>query len=423
MNEIKLENVALIYIELPDSNPEQDLYELKELISTAQGQIRLEFTQKRTSLDANTVVGSGKAEEIKRAIEMCENDNPVDLAVFSCQLNATQRKNLKKALDCDVIDKIDLILDIFALRATSAEGKKQVELAQLSYNLATRPEGSNLSRQGAGIGTRGPGETKLETNKRVIRDKITRLKRELKEIESRRNVTRKKRNENNMFTVALVGYTNAGKSTLFNAITQADVYADNKLFATLDTTVRNVMLPDGLEFLLCDTVGFLNDLPHALLNAFKSTLEEAATANLLLNVCDISDENVANHIKVTEETLLQLGVDAPIIRVFNKCDKQHPAALEFADINSAGTASQTIFVSALTGKNLDVLLYTIGEYVRKQYAVMKLKVSHADSAKLLSRLNKLSAQIKDVAYFDDYVVYKTILPRKHADSLSEYITF
>ena len=223
--------------------------------------------------------------------------------------------------------------------------------------------------------------------------------------------------------LTISGRTNAGKSTLFNAITQADVYADNKLFATLDTTVRNVMLPDGLEFLLCDTVGFLNDLPHALLNAFKSTLEEAAAANLLLNVCDISDENVANHIKVTEETLLQLGVDAPIIRVFNKCDKQHPAALEFADINSAGTASQTIFVSALTGKNLDVLLYTIGEYVRKQYAVMKLKVSHADSAKLLSRLNKLSAQIKDVAYFDDYVVYKTILPRKYADSLSEYITF
>lgn len=420
MKDIKIENVALVYIEFSDNNCEQDLYELRELIGTAQGNIQMEFTQKRTIADANTVVGSGKLEEIKRAIE--NGIEPIDLVVFSCPLNTTQRVNIRKALDCDVIDKIDLILDIFALRASSAEGKKQVELAQLSYNLATRPS-ANFSRQGAGIGTRGPGETKLETNKRTIRDKITRLRRELKEIELRRKVTRKKRIDNNVFTVALVGYTNAGKSTLFNAITQANAYADNKLFATLDTTVRNVALPDGLEFLLCDTVGFLNDLPHMLLDAFRSTLEEASTADLLLNVCDISDANVENHIIVTENTLSELGVTAPIIRVYNKCDKQQQSTAEFKLFNCETQSVKSVFVSALTGKNIDVLLYLIDEYVQQRFAVINLKASHSESPALLSQLNKISAHIRDVQYSDDYVIYKTVILRKYVDYVSKYITF
>ncbi len=211
MSKIIVENVVLVYVELPDSHIEQDLYELEELISTAQGKIVLTCNQKRRSIDAKTVVGSGKLDEIRSAIELL--DKKVDVVIFSCNLNSTQRFTLKKSLNCDVIDKFDLILDIFALRATSAEGKKQVELAQLSYNLATKEE-SDFSRQGAGIGTRGPGETKIETNKRIARERIFRLKQELREIEKHRDLTRKSRHDNGMFTVALVGYTNAGVSRL-----------------------------------------------------------------------------------------------------------------------------------------------------------------------------------------------------------------
>lgn len=414
---IKVENVALVYVELPNANVEQDMYELEELITTAQGEIKLHCTQKRNSIDANTVLGKGKLDELKRTIDML--DCEIDVVIFSCSLNATQRATLNKTLGCDVIDKIDLILDIFALRATSAEGKKQVELAQLSYNLATKPEG-DFSRQGAGIGTRGPGETKLETNKRLARDRMYRLRQELKEIEKRRDLTRKKRQENGIFTVALVGYTNAGKSTLFNRITQSEVYADNKLFATLDTTVRKVIMPNGVEILICDTVGFLKELPHALLNAFKSTLEEATKADLLLNVCDASDENVAKHIQVTEETLTELNTTAPIVRVFNKCDKlKHTAAL--FDITDSSVSS--IFVSALTGKNIDVLLDIVNKYVMSKYAIVTLHVPHGDSAKLLSELNRYSAQCQSVDYLDEYVQIKVIIAKKYVDVIAKYISF
>ena len=412
-----MENVALMYVELPSANVEQDLYELKELIRTAQGEIKLESTQKRNSVDANTVVGKGKLEELKRAIEAL--DCTIDVVIFSCPLNATQRATLKKELDIDVIDKIDLILDIFALRANSAEGKKQVELAQLSYNLATRTEG-NFSRQGAGIGTRGPGETKLETNKRLARERIYRLRQELKEIEKHRALTRKQRAENGVFTVALVGYTNAGKSTLFNRLTEADVYADDKLFATLDTTVRRVKLPNGVEILICDTVGFIKELPHGLLEAFKSTLEEATRADLLLNVCDVSDENVAKHIEVTEQTLAELNTTAPILRVYNKNDK-------FARTESMGELAfdnaSSVFVSALTGKNIDVLLEKIQNYVMEKYAIVNLTVPHAESAKLLSLLNRYNAQCQNIDYTDDYTKIKAVIAKKYVGVVAQYICF
>lgn len=411
---VNVENVALVYIELPNSNVEQDMYELEELVHTAQGDIKLHCSQKRNSVDNTTVVGKGKLEELRRTIDML--DCEINVVIFSCPLNAMQRANLSKELDCDVIDKIDLILDIFALRATSAEGKKQVELAQLSYNLATKPEG-NFSRQGAGIGTRGPGETKLETNKRQARERMYRLRQELKEIEKHRDLTRKKRQENGMFTVALVGYTNAGKSTLFNRLTESAVYADDKLFATLDTTVRNMNTPQGVQILICDTVGFINELPHTLLNAFKSTLEEATRADLLLNVCDVSDENVAKHIEVTEQTLAELNTTAPIVRVYNKCDK-----LTANNPLGVGNGS-SVFVSALTGKNIDVLLEIIDKHVMSKYAKVKLHVSHAESSKLLSELHKYSAECQSVNYLDDYVEIAVVISKKYVDLISKYIVF
>ena len=413
--DIKIENVALMYVELPDSNAEQDIYELTELIRTAQGEVKLQCTQKRSSVDPETVVGKGKLEELKSALD-CRDD--IDVVIFSCRLSATQRTVLKKELNCDVIDKIDLILDIFALRATSAEGKKQVELAQLTYNLATKPSG-DFSRQGAGIGTRGPGETKLKTNKRVARERIYRLRRELNEIEKRRELTRKRREENGVFTVALVGYTNAGKSTLFNRLTQAQVYADDKLFATLDTTVRRIKMDNGVEILLCDTVGFINDLPHALLNAFKSTLEEATRADLLLNVCDASDENVAQHIEVTERTLAEIGAFAPLVRVYNKCDKLTSEAMGRA---AFGDSVTSVFVSALTGKNVDVLSEIIARYVSEKYAVVSLRAAHTESAKLLSELNKYGANCLDVSYDDAGVRIKAVLSKKYVGAIAKYVS-
>lgn len=414
---INIENVALVYLELPNSDIEQDLYELTELIHTAKGEIKLQCSQKRNSAEPDTVIGKGKLQELKHSLETI--DCNIDVVIFSCPLNATQRVTLAKELDCDVIDKIDLILDIFALRATSAEGKKQVELAQLNYNLATKPE-KGFSRQGAGIGTRGPGETQLETNKRTARERIYRLRTELKEIEKHRMITRKQREENGLFTVALVGYTNAGKSTLFNRLTQSDVYADNKLFATLDTTVRRLKTPNGVEILLCDTVGFIKDLPHSLLNAFKSTLEEARNADLILNVCDVSDENVAKHIDVTENTLAQLNATAPIVRIYNKSDKIIKTE-SLGDVVFENTPS--VFISALTGKNIDLLMMKIQEFVMEKYAIVNLHVALGESAKLLSDLNKYNAQLKNVKYDEYGADINVIIAKKYISIFAKYIKF
>ncbi len=409
MAKTKITNVALVYVEPPNANVQQDLQEIQRLVETAQGKTIATFTQKRNFLDPTTVIGIGKIEEIKNALPLTEED--VEVVIFSCELNSQQRKYLQEQLELDVIDKIDLILDIFALRAQSAEGKKQVELAQLTYNLATKPS-KNFSRQGAGIGTRGPGETKLETNKRLIRDRIHRLKMELQQIEQHRTVTRKQRAENDVFTVGLVGYTNAGKSTLFNLLTKNQVYADDKLFATLDTTVRKCLLPSGREVLFCDTVGFIKQLPHQLINAFKSTLEETLLADLLLNVCDISDKNVENHIEVTEQLLGELGVTCPILRVYNKCDV---ATNSFVQLDKPA-----IFISAKTGKNIDTLLEQVEKYLQSQYATVKMKVSFADYSKVISLLNKHNAQF--TANFDEQsaLLSVTIL-RKYLDKFIQYI--
>jgi len=409
MKNTTITNDLLVYVERPDANVTQDLHELEELIKTANGKIVLTISQKRNTLDPTTVLGIGKIEEIKRSLEMVEE---IEVAIFSCELDSQQRKFLQNELNIDIIDKIDLILDIFALRAQSAEGKKQVELAQLTYNLATKPN-KNFSRQGAGIGTRGPGETKLETNKRLIRDRIHHLRQELKTIEQHRELSRKERKRNPVFTIALVGYTNAGKSTLFNLLTENQVYADDKLFATLDTTVRKTALPNGVNVLFCDTVGFIKDLPHQLINAFKSTLEEAVLADLVLNVCDISDENVENHIDVTEQLLGELGVTAPILRVYNKCDLMDSLPI-------VPTNRPTIFISAKTGKNIDVLLEEIASRTQTDYAKINLKIALASYGKLVTLLNKYNAKFT-VDFDETDASISATIRREYVDRFMDYI--
>lgn len=252
---------------------------------------------------------------------------------------------------------------------------------------------------------------------RAARERIYKLRRELAEIEKRRELTRKNRQENDKFTVALVGYTNAGKSTLFNKLTNSDIYADDLLFATLDTTVRKLDLSNGLEILMCDTVGFINDLPHSLLNAFKSTLEEAAKADLLLNVCDISDPNLENHIEVTEQTLAELNINAPVIRVYNKCDKLNGNEHLSSSITDY---SSSIFISALTGKNIDVLIDRITDYVMLQYSSINLKFPLDVAHEVLPLLNKYAADFK-VCYFDSYATVNAVVSKKFVNIFVNYI--
>ena len=349
-NEIKPERALLVSVDTGDFDAEVSIDELEELVSTAGAETVGKVIQKKEAPEKATFVGVGKLAEI---IAFCEG-NDVDLLVFDSELSPSQQRNLEKLTGVRVIDRTMLILDIFAQRARSSEGKLQVELAQLRYQLPRLAgQGTSLSRLGGGIGTRGPGETKLESDKRHIRRRIQKLEEDLEAMEKRRHQMRKRREKDSVQTVAIVGYTNAGKSTLMNALTDAGVLAENKLFATLDPTSRALILPDGRQVMLIDTVGFIRRLPHKLVEAFKSTLEEAASATLVLNVCDASDEHAAEHLEVTKNLLSELGYeDKPIISVMNKCDL-------VGDIYSMHTFGKTVMISALQQKGFDELLEAI----------------------------------------------------------------
>ena len=349
-NTQKPESALLVGVDSGDFNCEDSLDELAELAKTAGAVVQAKMTQKRAAPDAATYIGSGRLEEIK---EFCKN-NETDLLIFDCELTPSQQRNIEDATDVRVVDRTQLILDIFALRARSGEGKLQVELAQLKYQLTRLAgKGTALSRLGGGIGTRGPGETKLETDKRHIRRRIKSLEDDLEGLSKRRALMRTRREKDRVQTVAIVGYTNAGKSTLMNTLTQAGVLAEDKLFATLDPTSRALTLPDGRKVMLIDTVGFIRRLPHGLVEAFKSTLEEAVSSTLILNVCDASSSECAEHLEVTRKLLNELGCQGkPIIAVFNKCDIAE-------DISFLSVGLNSVKISAKTGEGLDNLLNSV----------------------------------------------------------------
>ena len=318
-NKEELEKVILVAVSTGhEEDAQESLDELEELVSTAGAVVVGRVVQNLEHINNTTYVGTGKVKEIKDLI--WETD--ADAIVCDDELSPAQYKNLEDELEVKVMDRTLIILDIFAGRAKTAEGKIQVELAQLRYR-STRLIGMrNLSRQGGGIGTRGPGEKKLEVDRRLIRNRISQLKEQVSEMENHRQVTRAKRQDNPVPVVAIVGYTNAGKSTLLNTVTNAEVLEEDKLFATLDPTTRNYKLPDGQEVLLTDTVGFIRKLPHHLIDAFRSTLEEAKYSDIIIHVVDASNPSMDKNVHAVYETLDNLGVkDKTIITVFNKEDK------------------------------------------------------------------------------------------------------
>lgn len=361
----------------------KSLDELGRLLDTAGGKTEGIVTQLKDPPDKRTCVGSGKVEEIR---ELCENTG-AELVVFDCELTPMQIRELEDRLggNVSVLDRSMLILDIFAKHALSAEGRLQVELAQLRY---TAPrligKGKDLSRLGGGIGTRGPGESKLEIDRRRIKEKIVQLESELDKVEKNRMTMRQARDRSGLLKCAIVGYTNAGKSTLLNRLTNAGILAEDKLFATLDPTTRQFELPSGQTMLLTDTVGFIKRLPHHLIKAFKSTLDEAVFADVLMILCDASDPDFLEQLECTSNLLEELGAsEKPTLYVFNKCDAcadrdmltaMHRTAAEHGGI--------CVFISAQTGAGVDTLIEKMQELALHGKKRVRFKFSHADGAQI-----------------------------------------
>ncbi len=376
VNEIKPERAVLAGADTGEYNIDSSFDELTELAKTAGAEVVARFSQRREKPDAATFIGSGRLAELKL---FCEN-NEIDLLIFDCELTPSQQRNIENETDVRVVDRTTLILDIFAAHARSGEGKLQVEIAQLKYSLPRLGgKGTSLSRLGGGIGTRGPGETKLETDRRHIRRRIKSLEDELSELKKRRGMLRERRHKDGVLTVAIVGYTNAGKSTLMNALTQAGVLAEDKLFVTLDPTSRALTLPSGRKVMLVDTVGLIRRLPHHLVEAFLSTLEEAAAADLILNVCDASSDECSEHLSVTDELLTELGcAGKPVICVLNKCDL-------VTGISDLPVIGKNVMISALTGEGLEGLLAEIDKELpptRRQAELLFPYSMSGDVAKL-----------------------------------------
>lgn len=369
-NEEVTAKALLVSVDTGEYDAAASLDELFELVKSAGAEPVLSVTQNLPKVEKGTFVGSGKLVEIS---EICSAQG-IDLLVFDSELSPTQIKNIEAETDVRVIDRTTLILDIFAQRARSKEGKLQVELAQLKYMLPRLTgKGIAMSRLGGGIGTRGPGETKLETDKRHIRRKMETLKEDLADIEKHRQMLRKRREKDGVITCAIVGYTNAGKSTLMNYLTDAGVLAQDKLFATLDPTSRALRLPSGVTVMLIDTVGLVRRLPHHLVEAFRSTLEEAAQSDIILNVCDASSEEARTHMQVTEDLLESLGCgDTPVLTVLNKCDLLNESTIT-QDFKAC------IRISAKNGSGIDELLQAIDDNLPVRLKKVKILLPFAQA--------------------------------------------
>lgn len=416
--EKKNSTAVLVGVETPemrDGECDAALDELERLAETAGAVVAARLVQSREKPDVRTVIGSGKVAELKTICSECG----AELCIFDCEMSPSQIRNVEDEVgEVRVIDRSMLILDIFALHAATAEGKLQVELAQLKY---TAPrligKGKQLSRLGGGIGTRGPGESKLESDKRHLARRVASLEAELEAVENTRRTTRSARDRSGLPRVAIVGYTNAGKSTLLNRLTDAGILAEDKLFATLDPTTRKFTLPGGESVLLTDTVGFIRKLPHHLVKAFRSTLEEAVLSDILLHIVDASDPEYPDEMKVTEELLAELGAGGkPTLVVYNKCDREADGIPAPAlDPNGSNRA---VCVSALTGQGVDEMVAMLEAIVRAGKVRVTFRFPNSEAG-ALSSLYRMAA-VESVEYGDEYITAVAVADAKTRGVLAAY---
>ena len=401
----KKERVILVAVATSDNDDTlQSLDELEELVETAGAETVAKVIQNRERIHPGTYIGKGKIEEIQGLIYSLE----VDTVICDDELSPAQNYNLEEALDVKVIDRTVLILDIFAKRASTSEGKLQVELAQLRYRASHLIGGrSGLSRLGGGIGTRGPGEQKLETDRRIIKERITQVRRELNNVKQTRELTRKKRQENFVPVVAITGYTNAGKSTLLNKLTGAGVLSEDKLFATLDPVTRRLSLENGGEMLFTDTVGFIRKLPHHLIQAFRSTLEEAKYADIILHVADCSNPDIDSQMYTVYDTLGKLGIgDKKIVTAFNKIDL-FDGDVNFKDLK----ADKTVKISAKNGTGLEKLLDVLIDTAREGKVLVERVFPYNEASKV-NEIHK-AGQVIEEDYRNNGIYIKADIPREY----------
>lgn len=409
-NSDEKERCILVSVDTGYFDAELSINELEQLAETAGAEIYGKMIQKRDKPENTTYIGEGKLYELR---DMCKSAE-IDLLIFDGELTPSQQRNIEYFTDVRTIDRTTLILDIFALNARTGEGKLQVELAQLKYMLPRLSgKGTSMSRLGGGIGTRGPGESKLESDRRHIRRRIKSLEDSLENVVKRRTLLHKRREKTGVTTVAIVGYTNAGKSTLLNALTDAGVLTENKLFATLDPTSRALKLPDGRSVILVDTVGFISRLPHSLVESFKSTLEEVVYADLILNVCDASNPDYEQQIDVTLDTIKELGAsDKPVLTVFNKCDLTKNLHFFSLDRN-------TVRISAKTGEGLPALLEKIASMLENTRRRVRLNIPYSDG-NLISRIRNDGELISE-EYTPDGIMIDAVLDSGFLNLVRDYI--
>lgn len=393
---------------------DDSLEELKQLADTAGATVIKKFIQKRPKPDPAFFIGRGKVQELALYAQQ-EN---IDLCIFDDELSPAQQRNIESVMGIRILDRTALILDIFAQRARTNEGKLQVELAQLQYTLPRiMGKGLMLSRLGGGIGTRGPGETKLEVDRRRIRDRIAFIKEQIEKVKAVRSLHRSKRKKNNVFEVSLVGYTNAGKSTLLNTLTNSDIYAKDQLFATLDPTTRQLTLPNKQEIIITDTVGFIQRLPHQLIAAFRSTLEVVTEADLLVHVIDVSHELYKEQAAAVHEVLKEIGAETkPVITVYNKIDKLPPDS-KLAD--RLAQEEDTVCISAAKKLNLESLQQMIESHLKSKAVEVTLCIPYAETAKA-AQLHE-TANVLEQEYTENGAVMKVILPVEDLEAYNEYI--
>ncbi len=411
----ELERAVLVHVDFYHEADREELSEFYELVDSAGAEVCELITTKRNAPDSKYFVGTGKAEEIRNAVLT----HKADVVIVNHALSPAQERNLSELFECQVLDRIGLILDIFAQRARSHEGKLQVELAQLKRMATRLVKGwTHLDRQG-GIGARGPGETQLESDRRLVQGRIKQLERKIDKVRQQRNLRRSSRKKSETLMVTIIGYTNAGKSTLFNQMTQAGVYAEDRLFATLDSTLRKVRLPGAGSVIFADTVGFIRHIPHDLVAAFRSTLEETREADLLIHLVDASDHNREEKMRDVAEVIKEVGADkVPQLVVYNKIDNLNPPIKAKVDLNSQGLAER-VWLSAKNNEGIDLMMDAVASHFRGRFLTVNLTLN-VQAGKKRGELYQLGTILEESFDEEGHSQFKMCLTESEANMIQKW---